>query len=96
MAAYYYNQEEMQHAYTAFAEEVFPVPLSTSELKRMHDVHLNLHKGLHAFQKQRLKQARQYFWDAIKTGPLYCKAPWIWSKLFLTFVGRTKWGIMYK
>jgi glycosyltransferase involved in cell wall biosynthesis len=94
--AAYYKRAEMQKAYTAFAEEVLPNRPSPSEMERMRQVYINLHQGLCAFQEQKLKEARYYFLQAIKIGPAYCKSFWIWSKLLLTFVGRTKWGIIYK
>ena len=95
MAAYY-KQEAMQKAYTLFAEQILPNPPSPPEMARMRQVYLNLHQGICAFRENQLKEARRYFLQAIKIGPAYCKSLWIWSKLLLTLVGRTKWGIMYK
>ncbi len=90
------QQPDLQQAYTTFAEQVIPTALPEAELKKMRQVHTSLHQGLFAFRERELKQARRYFWQAIKTEPRYCKSPWIWSKLLLTFIGRTKWGLMYK
>jgi hypothetical protein len=90
------GQPEMQQAYVDFAEEAIPTRLSAAEMAKLRRVHTHLHQGLFAFREQRMKEARRYFWQAIKTEPRYCTAPWIWSKLLLTFIGRTKWGLMYK
>ena len=90
------QQEDIKDAYIAFAEEVFPGQPSPDELKRMRQVHLNLHQGLCAFQDYQFKEARSHFLQAIKTGLTHCKSPWIWNKLLLTFVGKTKWGVLYK
>lgn len=96
MAAYY-KQEAMQRDYTTFAEQILPnPPLPSEKMERMRQVSLNLHQGLCAFRERQLKEARHYFLQAIKIGPAYCKSLWIWNKLLLTFVGRTRWGIMYK
>jgi glycosyltransferase involved in cell wall biosynthesis len=95
MAAYY-QHEAMQQAYITFAEQVLLTPPRPREMERMRQVYLNLNQGICAFREKQLKEARHYFLQAIKTGPTYCKPLWIWSKLLLTFVGRTKWGIMYK
>ncbi|MCB0196131.1 MAG: glycosyltransferase, partial [Anaerolineae bacterium] len=92
----YYQQPELQNAYTNFAEEILPSRLPEAELIKMRQVHTQLHQGIFAFRDKRLKEARRFFWQAIRSGPKYCKAPWIWSKLLLTFIGRTKWGILYK
>ncbi|MCB0170090.1 MAG: glycosyltransferase [Anaerolineaceae bacterium] len=94
--AAYNGQKEMQQAYTTFAEAILPNRLPEAELIKMRQVHTQLHQGIFAFRDKKLKEARRYFWQAIKSGPKYCKAPWIWSKLLLTLIGRTKWGILYK
>ncbi len=95
MAAYH-NQRAMQKMYTSFAENVLLDKLPTNEMERMRRVQVNLHQGILAFRDYKLKEARGYFWQAIKSDPLYCRHLWIWSKLLLTFIGRTKWGILYK
>ena len=94
--AAYHRRTEMQQAYLAFAEQIYPYPLPPQELERMGRVYLNLHQGICAFQERQLAEARRYFLRAIRTGPTYCKPLWIWSKLLLTFVGKTKWGVMYR
>jgi hypothetical protein len=90
------KQPELQRAYIAFAEEVLADQLPPHELARMRPVYSNLHQGICAFREHQLKEARRYFLEAIRLGPQYCKMPWVWSKLLLTFIGRTKWGILYK
>ncbi|HXV43427.1 MAG TPA: glycosyltransferase [Anaerolineae bacterium] len=92
--AAYYGQEEMRQAYTAFAEEVMPDRPSAVKLERMRQVYTNLHQGICAFRENHLPEARRYFLQGIRSGPEYCKSFWIWSKLLLTFMGRTKWGIL--
>lgn len=94
--ASYYGQEDVQNDYINFAEQVLPNPLPSHEILKMRHVYLSLQKGLLAFRDRQFKKARYYFLHAIRTGPLYCKPPWIWNKLLLSFVGRTKWGVMYK
>ncbi len=94
--AAYYNQIEMQKTYTVFAEQVLPNQPSDIEMERMRQVYTNLHQGICAFRTHQLKEARHYFLQAIQIGPEYCKQLWIWNKLLLTFIGKTKWGIMYK
>jgi glycosyltransferase involved in cell wall biosynthesis len=91
-----YRQEECQKAYITFAEEILTNQLPLHEVERMRPVYSNLHQGVCAFREHQLAEARRYFWQAIKTGPQYCKMPWVWSKLLLTLIGRTKWGILYK
>lgn len=86
----------VERAYVEFAEKKLLNKPDTPETQRMRRVYLNLHQGLHAFRANRHKEARQLFLNAIKAGPAYCTAPWIWNKLLLTFTGRTKWGILYK
>lgn len=90
------NNPTMQKTYTAFAEQLLPTHLPSSEMERMRRVYTSLHQGICAFREYQLKEARGYFLQAIKTGPKYCKPFWIWNKLLLTFIGKTKWGIMYK
>jgi glycosyltransferase involved in cell wall biosynthesis len=94
--ASYYGQEDIPNDYVNFAEEILPNSLSSNEVIKLRYVHLNLHKGLLAFRDRQFKEARAHFLRAIKTSPLHCRPPWIWNKLLLTFVGRTKWGVMYK
>ncbi|MCB0208599.1 MAG: glycosyltransferase [Anaerolineae bacterium] len=92
----YYQQIELQKTYTTFAEEILPSRLPEAEMIKMRQVHTHLHQGIFAFRDRKLKEARRYFLKAIRSGPKYCKAPWIWSKLLLTLLGRTKWGVLYK
>ncbi|MCB0153397.1 MAG: glycosyltransferase [Anaerolineae bacterium] len=94
--AAYHHRPDIQQAYIAFAEQIFPHNLPPQELARKRQVYLDLHQGICAFQERQLSDARRYFLRAIRTGPGYCKPLWIWSKLLLTFVGRTKWGVMYR
>jgi hypothetical protein len=84
----------MRRVYTAFAEEVLPNQPPPAQMERMRRVYTDLHQGICAFRENQLTEARRYFLQAIKTGPVYCRSLWIWSKLLLTFVGRTKWGIL--
>ncbi len=95
MAAFY-NSPAMQAAYTSFAEKILPKQPPAAELERMRQVYTDLHQGICAFRANQLPEAQRYFLQAIKTGPRYCRRLWIWNKLMLTYVGRTKWGIMYK
>lgn len=90
------NLPHIQNSYITFAESVLPTPLAPAELRKMRQVHLDLHLGIFRFRERQLREARQHFLRAIRTGPMYAKHPWIWSKLLLTFLGRTKWGILYK
>jgi hypothetical protein len=94
--ASYYGQEDVTGDYVNFAEEILPNSLPSNKIIKLRDVHLNLHKGLLAFRDRQFKEARGYFLRAIKTSPFHCRPPWIWNKLLLTFVGRTKWGVLYK
>ncbi|MDM8529729.1 glycosyltransferase [Anaerolineales bacterium HSG25] len=96
MAAYYHQTSNMPEQYANFAEEVLHDLPTTNDLVRMRSVYLSLHQGICAFREKQLSEARQYFLSAIRQGPMYCRAPWIWSKLLLTFLGRTKWGFLYK
>ncbi|MDM8528149.1 glycosyltransferase [Anaerolineales bacterium HSG24] len=96
MAAYYHQTSNMPEQYANFAEEVLHDLPTTNDLARMRSVYLSLHQGICAFREKQLSEARQYFLSAIRQGPMYCRAPWIWSKLLLTFLGRTKWGFLYK
>jgi hypothetical protein len=95
-SAGYYGQEDIQNDYVDFAEQVLANSLPSEEIIKMRYVYLSLHQGLLAFRDGQYRKARYHFLHAIRTGPLYCKPPWIWNKLLLTFVGRTKWGVMYK
>ncbi|GEM_PF-655813 len=95
MAAYYYQQADMEQTYTAFANEVLS-RRPPQEMKRMGQVYINLHQGICAFRENQLVEARRHFWQAIRLGPEHCRSPWIWNKLLLTFVGKTKWGVMYR
>jgi len=90
VATYYHHDEPMQQAYATFAEEVL------GEAAENRYVYLNLQQGICAFREQQFIEARHFFWQAIKLNPTACTAPWIWSKLLLTFIGRTKWGLWYK
>lgn len=94
--AAYHQRTDTQQAYVTFAEQIYPHQLPPQELERMRKVYLNLHQGICAFQERQLPEARHYFLHAIRTGPSYCKPLWIWSKLLLTFIGKTKWGVMYR
>jgi hypothetical protein len=95
MAAYYKNTA-MQQRYTAFAEEQLPQPLPAAEMEQMRRAYTQLHQGICAFRENQLKEARYHFLQALKTNPAAWKSSWVWNKLFLTYVGKTKWGIMYK
>lgn len=94
--AAYHQQEAMQTAYTLFAEGILPEQVPDSEKEKMRKVYTYLHQGICAFRDRKMKEARRFFLQAIKTDPTYCKPLWIWSKLLLTFIGRTKWGFLYK
>lgn len=95
MAAYN-NQPTMQETYTRFAEKMLPYKLHGAEAEQMRHTYTHLHTGLHAFRAMEFKKARYYFLQAIRMGPRYCKPPWIWSKLLLTYLHKTKWGILYR
>lgn len=95
IAAYYKNPAMQQH-YTAFAEQQLPQPLPPAEMEQMRQAYTQLHQGICAFRENQLKEARHYFLQALKANPVAWKSSWVWNKLFLTYVGRTKWGIMYK
>jgi glycosyltransferase involved in cell wall biosynthesis len=90
VAAYYHHDEAMQQAYATFAAEILP------EMAENRQLYLYLQQGICAFREQQFLEARHFFWQAIKLNPAACAIPWIWSKLLLTFVGRTKWGLWYK
>jgi O-antigen/teichoic acid export membrane protein/glycosyltransferase involved in cell wall biosynthesis len=95
MAAYVGNKP-MQQAYIEFAEQVLRPRPSDSKLQQMRQVYLNIHQGLHAFRDRRFHLARTFFLTAIKSSPTSCTALWVWNKLLLSFVGRTKWGVLSK
>lgn len=95
MAAYRQNKA-MEKLYAEFAEQVLQPKPDYLALQRKRQIYLNAHQGLHAFREKHFEQARQFFLKAISVQPGSGIGLWVWNKLLLTYVNRTKWGIFGK